>query len=146
MNYLGTAGLVFDVTGVLMLGVDLVRVQRKLRGDAEDRLLILSDIAESAGGIDRFLKSISGDWREYEYDEGALFPRSGTFDHESAERSFSEVKDGINGLADNLHTVATMMFAAVESDRKTAGMSLWVTYGGLALIVIGFILQALGYM
>ena len=145
MNYLGMVGLVFDVTGVLMLGFDLVRVQRKLRADAEERLATLNEVTDAAGGLDGFLKSISGDWREYEYDEGAMIPRGG-FDHKSAERSFGEVKDGINSLANNLYTVASMMVATVESDRKAAGMSLWVTYMGLLSIVAGFALQFAGYL
>ncbi|MBO9712176.1 hypothetical protein [Sphingomonas sp.] len=145
MNYLSVVGLVLDVAGVLMLGIDLVRVQRKLKGDAEERLSTLNEVAESAGGIDRFLKSISGDWREYDREDGGYVPRHGTFDHRAAEMSLDELKDGINGLADNLQTVATMMVATVESDRKTASMSLWVTYGGLTLIVVGFALQAVAY-
>lgn len=146
MNYLSITGLVLDVIGVLMLGVDLARVQRKLRADAGERLAALNEVAESAGGIDKFLKSISGDWREYERDEGQYVPRYGTFDHQAAESSLDELKDGINGLADNLGTVATMMVATVESDRETASMSLWVTYGGLTLIVAGFALQTITYL
>ena len=101
MNYLSLVGLVLDVTGVLMLGFDLVRVQCKLRHDAEDRLATLNDVAEAAGGIDSFLKRISGDWREHEYDEGMMIPHGG-FDYQSAQRSFDEVKAGINELAVNL--------------------------------------------
>lgn len=146
MNYLSIAGLVLDLVGVMMLGIDLVRVQRKLRLDAEERLSSLSEVVESSGGLDAFLKNISGDWREYERDEGRYIPLSGTFDYASAKRSLDEMKDGIGGLADDLRTVATMMVATVESDRKTAGMSLKVTYGGLILIGIGFLLQICAYL
>lgn len=146
MNYLSISGLVLDVAGVLMLGFDLVRVQRKLRGDADERLATLNEIAESAGGLDSFLKSISGDWREYDREEGQYIPRYGTFDHQAAASSLDEIKDSINGLADNLQTVATIMVNTVESDRKTASMSLWVTYGGLVFIVVGFALQAAAYL
>jgi len=31
-----------DLVGVMMLGVDLVRIQKRLRGDAEDRLAALT--------------------------------------------------------------------------------------------------------
>ena len=146
MNVLSITGLGLDLIGVLMLGVDLVRVQHKLRGDAEERLSTLNEVTEAAGGVDNFLKSITGDWREYDYDEGAVFPRDGTFDYQAPKQSFSDMKDGINGLADNLHTVATMLVAGVENDRAMANMSLKVTFLGLALIVIGFLLQALAYI
>src|SRR3546814_602634 len=145
MNYLGIVGLGLDLVGVMMLGVDLVRVQRKLRTDAEERLPALSEVADSAGGIDVFLERISGDWREYQRDEGRYIPRAGTFDHRSAEHSIDELKDGVRGLAENMRVVAEMMVATVENDRKTANMSLLVTYGGLCLIIVGFGLQILSY-
>ena len=146
MNYISITGLVLDLIGVIMLGYDLVRVQRKLREDASDRLDTLMEVADSAGGLDKFLKSISGDFREYERDEGRYVPRQGTFDYESAKQSLDELKDSINGLADNLHAVATMMVAGVENDQATAGLSLKVTYGGLLFILIGFGLQICGYL
>lgn len=146
MNYLGIAGLGLDLVGVLMLGIDLVRVQRKLRLDATERLTALSEVAESSGGIDTFLKSISGDWREHEYDEGRMVPRSHTFDYQSAERSINELKDGLRSISENLSAVAAMMVATVESDRRTASMSLWITYCGLCLIGAGFGLQILAYL
>lgn len=96
--------------------------------------------------MERFLKTISGDFREYYRDEGQFLPSAGTFDHDTAKRSLDEVKDGINGLADHVGTVARMMAATVESDEQTARMSLRVTYGGLVLILLGFALQAAGYV
>ena len=146
MIALSVTGLVLDLVGVMMLGVDLVRIQKRLRGDAEDRLAALNDVAEGAGGTEAFLKSISGDFREYYRDEGRYLPSAGTFDHQSAERSLDELKDGVNGLADYLGTLAQMLIASVEGDRETAKISLTVTYGGLSLIVLGFILQIAGYI
>jgi hypothetical protein len=146
MIALSVSGLVLDFVGVMMLGADLVRVQRKLRSDASDRLSALTEVVAGAGGMERFLKSISGDFREYYRDDGQFLPSAGTFDHDAAERSLEEVKDGINGLADHVGTVARMMAATVESDEQTARMSLRVTYGGLVLILLGFTLQAAGYV
>lgn len=146
MIHLSAIGLSLDLVGVLMLGIDLVRVQRKLRRDADDRLASLQDVTEGVGGIDRFLKSVSGDFREYERDEGQYLPRQGTFDSDSAERSFDEMKDGINGLADQVGTLAAMMVTSVEGDRKTASMSLIVSYLGLLFVIIGFGLQIPAYL
>lgn len=145
MIALSVGGLVLDLVGVMMLGADLVRVQWKLREDASDRISALTDIMKTTGGMNAFLKSISGDFREYYRDEGAYFPSSGTFDPDAARQSLDEMKDGISGLADNLATVARMMVATVENDEKTAGMSLAVTYTGLGLIAAGFVAQAAGY-
>lgn len=145
MIALSIGGLTLDLVGVLMLGADLVRVQRKLRDDALDRIAALTEVVEAAGSMESFLKSVSGDFREYYRDEGMFLPSPGTFDADAARQSLEEVKDGINGLSDNLTTVARMMVATVENDEKTAGMSLNVTYVGLGLTVIGFAAQAAGY-
>ena len=145
MIVLSVGGLILDLVGVVMLGVDLVRVQRRLRNDASDRIAALTEVVAAAGGLDSFLKSISGDFREYYRDEGLFLPSPGTFDANAARQSLEEIKDGINELADNLTSVARMMVATVESDEKTAGMSLSITYTGLALIVAGFTAQAAGY-
>lgn len=146
MIALSVGGLMLDLVGVMMLGADLVRVQRKLRSDALDRLSALTEVVKGAGGMERYLKSISGDFRENYRDEGQFLPSAGTFDHDAAERSLDEVKDGINGLADHVGTVARMMAATVESDEQTARMSLSVTYGGLVFILLGFALQLAGYV
>jgi len=145
MIALSLTGLTLDLAGVMLLGFDLVRIQRDLRRHAEERLSSLHDVAEAAGGMDTFLKSVSGDFREYYRDEGRYLPSDGTFDHLSAERSFDEVKGSIADLADHLGTMAAMLVATVNSDRETAGMSLRYTYIGLFLIVAGFILQMAGY-
>src|SRR3546814_12226135 len=105
----------------MMLGVDLVRVQRKLRTDAEERLSALSEVADSAGGIDVFLERISGDWREYQRDVGRYIPRAGKFDHRSAEHSIDELKDGVRCLADHMRVVAEMMVATVRSEERRVG-------------------------
>jgi hypothetical protein len=131
MIALSVTGLALDIVGVMMLGVDLVRIQKRLRGDAEDRLAALNDVAEGAGGTEEFLKSISGDFREYYRDEGRYLPSNGTFDYQSAKQSLDELKEGVNGLADHLETLARMLIVSVEGDRETAKISLNVSYGGL---------------
>lgn len=146
MIVLSVAGLALDLIGVMMLGVDLVRIQKRLRSDAEDRLAALNDVAEGAGGTEAFLKGISGDFREYYRDEGRYLPSNGTFDYQFAKQSLDELKDGVNGLADHLGTLARMLIAGVESDRETAKLSLSVSYGGLGLILLGFLLQIASYV
>lgn len=144
MNVWSTSGLVLDLAGVMLLGADLVRIQRRLRAGAADRLERLEEVVASAGGLEGFLKSISGDWREYEREEGRYRPVYGTFDHDAARASVNELKDGMNGLADSLGTLARMMIVSVRADRETATLSLRLTYIGLALIVTGFVLQIIG--
>jgi hypothetical protein len=56
------------------------------------------------------------------------------------------LKGGLTDLADHLGTLARMLIASVESDRETAKLSLNVSYGGLGLIVVGFLLQIASYV
>lgn len=147
MINLSITGLALDLAGVMMLGFDLVRVQRKLRTDAENRLAALSEVVESTEGIDAFLKNISADWRSYvDIGEGMYKPESGSFDPAAAEHSLDDIKSGISGLAGDLRTLARMMLVSVESDRKTVNLSLGMSYGGLVLIGLGFLLQILAYL
>lgn len=74
------------------------------------------------------------------------FSRYGTFDYQSAKQTLDELKDGVNGLADHLGTLARMLIASVASDRETAKLSLNVSYVGLGLIVLGFLLQIASYV
>lgn len=144
MKLLTIIGLFFDFIGVLLLGFDLVRVQRKLRTDAESRLASLSEVIESTESIDTYLKNITADWRNYaDMGEGLYEPISESFDHHAAKYSLDEIKSGVSGLADDLHTLAMMMLVSVKSDRETVKLSLGLSYIGLALIALGFILQIL---
>ncbi|MGQ3296587.1 hypothetical protein [Reyranella sp.] len=145
MIVLTVTGLVFDLIGVMMLGIDLVRIQKRLRGDAEDRLGALNEVAQGAGGTEAFLKAISGDFREYYRDEGRYMPSDGTFDYQSAKQSLDELKGGVSDLANHLGTLARMLMVSVEGDRETAKISLNVSYGGLGLIALGFLMQIAGY-
>ena len=61
MIFLSIAGLAIDLAGVMMLGVDLVRVQRRLRADAENRVTRLDAILESIGGIDGWAETVDSD-------------------------------------------------------------------------------------
>lgn len=145
MIVLSVVGLVLDLAGVLALGWDLKRVQVKLRDDADQRLSVLDEVTEAVGGVEGFLKTVSGDFRDYYMDEGRASPVDATFDHRAAQDSLDEIKGSINGLADQLGMIARMMVAGVKNDRDTAGLSLRWTYGGLGAIVVGFSLQTIAY-
>ncbi|MDQ0313976.1 hypothetical protein [Amorphus orientalis] len=128
-----------------MLGVDLVRIQKNLRRTAENRQAALSEVVDESGSIESFVREISADFRENYYDEGLSIPIRGTFDYEAAEYSHNEMKGAISNVADNLVVVARLMAASIEEDRKTASMSLIISYTGLALIIVGFALQIASY-
>ena len=146
MNYLSVAGLVLDVSGVMLLGSDLVRVQRRLRGVAEDRVSRLDVILEQIGGIDGWAETVPSDFRQWQWEEGRTVMLPGTFDPRQAGESFQEALDTIASVGTQVLTLARMQAAAIEVDRSTANLSLRYTYGGLGLILIGFGLQLHAYL
>lgn len=135
-----------DLAGVLLLGCDLVRVQLRLRGDAEDRLSRLDNVLHEIGGIDGWAETVPDDFRDWQWDEGRTVMLDGTFDPKQARESFKEALDTISVVGTHVLTLAKMQVAAIGSDRETARLSLRYTYFGLALIVIGFGLQIPAYL
>lgn len=145
MSNLSIAGLVLDLAGVLMLGADLVRVQRRLSREAKDRLTALDQILEEIGGIEGWAKTIPNDFRDWQWDEGRTIHLDGTFDSQQARESFKDAIDTIEGIGAQVLTLAKMQVAAIESDTDTADKSLFFSYFGLTFIALGFALQVAAY-
>ena len=146
MIYLSIAWLVLDLAGVVLLGIDLVRVQRRLRGNAEDRVTRLDAILEEIGGIDGWAKTVPSDFREWQWEEGRTVMVPGTFDPARARESFEEVLETIGVVGTHVVTLAKMQVAAIDADRDTANLSLRYSYIGLAVIVVGFSFQIAAYL
>lgn len=146
MIYLSITGLALDLAGVLLLGVDLVRVQRRLRGDAEERVSRLDEILEEIGGIDGWAETVPSDFREWQWEEGRTVMVPGTFDPEQTRESFQEALSTISAVGSHVLTLANMQLAAIDADRSTANLSLRYSYVGLALVALGFVLQILAYL
>lgn len=146
MIYFSIAGLAIDLAGVMMLGVDLVRVQRRLRGDAENRVTRLDEILESIGGVDGWAETVPSDFREWDWDEGRTVGVPGTFDPDRARESFKEALETISAVGTHVVTLAKIQVAAIDADRDTAKLSLRYSYVGLVLIALGFCLQIAAYL
>lgn len=145
MHYIGIVGLLLDVGGVLLLGYDLVRVQRRLRGDAEDRISHLERILDEIGGIDGWAATVPNDFREWQWEEGRTVMVPDTFDARQARESFQEALETIGIVGTHVLTLSKMQMAGIDADRSTAKLSLRYSYRGLGLIVVGFCLQAATY-
>ena len=146
MNLLSISGLVLDLSGVLLLGVDLVRVQQRLRGDAEDRITKLDEILEEIGGIDGWAEAVPSDFRAWQFEEGRTVMLPGTFDPRQARESFDEALSTISAVGMHVVTLAKMQSATIDSDRSTARLSLRFSYIGLLFITLGFALQLPAYL
>jgi hypothetical protein len=145
VNYLSISGLALDLTGVLLLGFDLVRIQRRLHSESKDRISSLDTILEEIGGIDGWADTVASDFREWQWEEGRTVMVPGTFDPERARVSFEEALGTISAVGTHVLTLAKMQLAAIDADRDTANLSLRFSYLGIALIIIGFCLQMPAY-
>jgi hypothetical protein len=143
---LSVAGLALDLSGVLLLGFDLVRVQRRLRGDAKTRISSLDAILDEIGGIDGWAGTVPSDFRDWQWDEGRTVMVDGTFDTHRARESFEEALNTIGAVGTHVLTLANMQLALINADRATANLSLRYSYLGLGLIVVGFCLQLPAYL
>lgn len=143
MTNLAIYGLLLDVIGVLILGFDLLHLQRRLRVEAQDRLATIQEILDNHSNTEGWLSDIAkqADWREGSMEEGRWEPHGGTFDYETAKSSFGELSDTVASVAADMKVLATLNYVSVEADRKTANRSVWLTGLGLTLIAIGFAFQ-----
>ena len=73
-NWGSPVGLFLDFIGVLLLGIDLVRVQQSLRAQARSDLARFEALAEYHGGTEGRIEEIATSTRriEREYDPGAF--------------------------------------------------------------------------
>jgi hypothetical protein len=145
MNLLSVTGLTFDLSGVLLLGFDLVRIQHRLRGDAENRISTLDEILEAIGGIEGWAETVPSDFQDWHMEEGRAVSIDGTFDPRQARESFEETLNTISAIGTHVLTLAKMQTAAIEADRSTANLSLRYSYLGLTFIILGFGLQLPAY-
>ena len=58
MHYLTILGLVFDVIGVILLGIDLIRLQRATKDRAKEGRAMFDEIEEEYGGIESWADEI----------------------------------------------------------------------------------------
>lgn len=145
---LGIIGLTLDLVGVLLLGWDLVGIQRNLRHDAEERLSTLSDVFDGKDKLDQWMAGIANraEWRESQWEEGRTVSIDGTFDPGAARDTIKEITDEMSNLGADIARLTQLQIAAASSDQRAAGHSLMYSYVGLGLIVIGFTIQALGQL
>jgi hypothetical protein len=139
-------GLVLDLAGVLLLGFDLIRVQRMLRAQAAKDLARFDEMADSYGGTESWIAEIKKSAR--------WIPESSYSDHHAqdevsfnAERAVEKLKEAVEcmeGLAQHLAEVASLQRHQAEGNREAARASLRYSIIGLVFIFFGFLFQMFG--
>tara|TARA_B100000678_G_scaffold267941_1_gene253863 strand:+ start:133 stop:582 length:450 start_codon:yes stop_codon:yes gene_type:complete len=139
------AGLGLDLIGVALLAFDLIRVQRRLRTEASERMILLNDLIERNETFEKHADFVAGggDWREHQYEEGQMVPYGG-FDHTAAQSSFKDAVDLSVSVRNDLTEFVFAVREIYSQEHENAGKSLVYSYFGIGLIVAGFALQILG--
>ncbi len=146
MQSLVILGLALDFVGVALLGFDLVRLQIGMKRSAERRLAEVRDVLDEYREIGDWVEDIAKNayWTEFHNTEGFMYePSPGTFDPAAAQASFKDAMDAVSVNALKIEVVGKVVMAGYQEDQRSANASLWVSFTGLALILVGFSLQIL---
>ena len=136
-------GLVFDMIGVILLGIDLILVQRTLKLQATQRRDELDAFLEEFGGIESWASEIGKQSRWVQQAEYSDYHAEDEVSY-NASRSAENTKE----LARSVESVSQWMTGLVKLHLKesqigetAAKSSLRFTAIGLFLIVTGFSMQ-----
>jgi hypothetical protein len=142
--WLNPWGLFFDFVGVILLGVDLIRVQRSMKRQAKDDLTRFNAMVDEHGGAEDWIKFISQGTNWIDVNE--ILSKQVAEDEPSKTIRNTKVK-----LGEALKVIATLSEATTklisfqneqaQSNTSAANASLAFSATGLLMICIGFALQ-----
>lgn len=145
-QYLSSIGILADFFGVILLGIDLLRVQSSLQLRASNALSHLDDIASEYGGIEGWSADIekSARWiSSHEYSDRHAEDEASFNARHLVERS-KELANCVGGLAGHLSKLMKIYGVQANEDRVAARMSRILSVVGLSLVAVGFVLQLWG--
>jgi hypothetical protein len=139
MLWFSSIGLVFDLVGVFLLGVDLIRVQLLQKTAAsrdkealEKEFPRFSDLAREQTLLDT---RVTG--RAAQFGEGMV-------DAVELDTTLRAFRSEINKTQIGIHGLTKYLFETVNEKTLETKRSLKFSYVGIALIIFGFILQLIG--
>ena len=144
MNYWSLAGLILDLLGVSLLGIDLVRLHRQLRRKAADSREAYRELDDLLGGSAPELDRLST-----EASTRYSVPRhSGDTEEEYNAQVLKEVVTEVAGLASvvsgYVEGVVRELSASARREERLSSDSLAFSYAGGGLVILGFSLQIVG--
>ena len=145
MNY-SVVGLVLDLVGVILLGVDLLRLQSVTRRRAKEGRALFEEIETAYGGIES--------WADDLMKQSEWIPNYVYADHHSEHEvsynarhaldTLRDVASAVNGLAAHTTEITKVLYRNMELDKRMASASTWFSVFGLIFLVLGFGLQIVG--
>jgi hypothetical protein len=147
-NLWAPVGLILDVIGVLLLGFDLVRVQKSLRTQARNDLARFEAMVEDYGGTESWLEEISKNSRWI--DESAYSARHAedevSYNARHAIEQLAELAQSVSGLAEAITKIIQFQKDQAEANSRIANASILYSIVGLVLIFVGFLMQLISAM
>lgn len=103
-------GLVLDLLGVSLLGIDLIRVQNNNKRQSDSDQDNLNRVSDDFGGVESWLEDITkmGRWNTGTMDEGRYVFYDG-FDGDAAERAFSDLAKASLASQQNIERIAALV-------------------------------------
>ena len=139
-------GLAADFIGVTLLGIDLVRLQRILRSQANDNLNDFKYMGSEYGGIEGWAEEIQKQAKwvpEHLYSDHHAEDEV-SFNARKATDAIRELGGCLNALAEHVSKLMMLQYHQAEHDVVTARTSLRFSIIGLTIIAIGFAMQIVG--
>ncbi|WP_092023913.1 hypothetical protein [Bradyrhizobium sp. OK095] len=142
-SWLNPIGLCLDFVGVVLLGIDLVRVQRSMKRQAREDLRRFDAMVEDHGGTEEWITSINKGIRwidQHEY-----------WDHHAEDEvsynvtnlieQLKELVQAISGIAEASTKLIKFQHEQSRENARIADASIRYSFIGLMLICLGFALQ-----
>lgn len=136
MILLAPLGLALDMLGVALLGVDLLRVQRHLRKSAQKNGQLLDEAFPEF----RDLSSVQTDMKTG-ISGGGEFDWDGGVDADGLEKTLNAFRRELAMSQAGTTDAIGFLFSQNRVQHREANRSLFFTYLGLPLIVLGFAMQ-----
>ena len=143
MNYWSVSGLVLDILGVLLLGTDLIRLQKALRNRAKANRAMYDELEQEYGGVESWMDELSNQTMPTSVPRHSGDSLTG-YSMSQVYGIVDELAQGSSAVATRLAQVGKLLDAGARQDERLSASSLWFSYGGLGLLVIGFTLQIIG--
>lgn len=139
------SGLVLDAVGFVLLGWDLIHLQRDMKKRADENINTIEEFSEKYGGIQNWSLGIQSEI-------GRIRPPYSARDNYNERLSnirftvegLSNLNQCVWNMAGHLSDFVRLFGKNAERDRQAANRSLKRSIVGVALIVFGFGLQIVG--
>ena len=143
------SGLGLDFLGVVLLGIDLIKVQISQRLLAQMNLSEFQKLASEYGGIADWAEDLRKGSRWVPSDvieRHHILSDEVTFNIRAAIDDIKSLAGGINELGKQIANLVEIMGSNSQNEVKSAERSAILSSFGLILIAIGFSLQIVGVL